>query len=230
MKIDFQYRQFIAIMSFILFFSCTPMDHYYSEFIPGAIRVYPGKVDSVLVSPGYNRIMLGTQLSSDPKVVKMAIYWQNKQESIEVSILPSDIGKMKEIIINPIAEGTYNFEIFTFDEKNNSSIKTETFGRVYGDRFINNLNNRSISSSGFVNSNDAFIKWIPEDDLTFIGTELTYTKQDSNDITSKIPKAEETTVLSNYKSGSEIKYRSMFIPTPTAIDTLYSPSNTLIID
>lgn len=231
MKIDLQYRQFIVLISFVLFLSCTPMDNYYADFIPDAIRIYPGKVDSVLIYPGHSRLMISGQLSSDPKVVKMTVYWQNKQDSIEVSVQPSDIGKIKEILINPISEGSYNFEIFTFDVKNNSSIKTEAFGRVYGDKYINSLNNRSISLSGHhTNSNDAFIKWIPDNDLTFIGTEVTYIDKNDNQVTNIIPKDEVTTVLANYKFGSEIKYRAMFIPSPNAIDTFYSLSKTLVIN
>ena len=202
--------------------ACTPMDHYYSQFIPEADIIYPGKVDSVQVLPGYKRAIIDCQLSSDPKVVKLKVYWQNRQDSIERAITHSEVGKRIKIPINPMAEGSYNFEVITFDAQNNSSVRSEAFGKIYGDTYRGNLNNRIISSTGFGDDGNAFIDWIPEISTDIIGTEVQYIGEDNKLMTIDVPRDEEKTVLSGYKIGTKVRYRAIYLPVSAAIDTLYT--------
>jgi hypothetical protein len=222
MKIKNQINQFMVIVWVVVSFACTPMDHYYSDLIPDADKIYPGKADSVMILSGHNRAIVNCLISSDPKVVKLKVYWQNRQDSIETEIASSDIGKRKDIVLDPLAEGTYNFELVTFDAQNNHSVTAETFGRVYGNMYISSLNNRVISSKGFDEANNAFIVWVPENTTDLIGTELHYTDMENNTVSTVIPKDETTTLLPGYKSGAGISYRAMYLPVITAIDTFYS--------
>lgn len=217
-------------ISFISFLSCTPMDHYYADFIPESIKIYPGKIDSIVIKPGLNRMILSASLSHDPRIEKMKVYWNNKKDSVEFNVVASEVGKKKNVLINMLPEGNYNFEIFTFDNLGTKSVKAEAFGYVYGEKYINNLNNRIVSSSGYSGTDAVFIQWIAETDTTFIGTKLTYTDKGNNKIVNIIPRDEARTQILQYKPGSEIYYQSMYIPEPLAIDTFYSNSKTIIIN
>lgn len=218
----------ICLVIFIAFTRCTSMNEYYVEYISDAEKIYPGKADSVKVYPGYERAMVSTQLSSDPKVVKLLIYWNNKQDSSVVQISNSDVGKTKRIIISPLEEGNYSFELVTFDAKNNFSVTTEGFTRVYGVNYINSLMNRIISESGFNADSVAFIKWVPINSKTLIGTTISYLDNENEQIEIFMPKNENTALLPNYM-GDTIFYSSSYIPEETAIDTFYTSIKSLII-
>ncbi len=219
----------ICFVLFIAFTSCTSMDEYYIDYISDAEKIYPGKADSVKVYPGYERAMVSTQLSSDPKVIKLLIYWNNKQDSSVVQISNSDVGKIKKIIISPLEEGNYSFELITFDAKNNSSVTTEGFTRVYGVKYINSLRHRIISESGFNADTVAFIKWVPLSSKTLVGTTIFYLDQEDEQIKIFMPKDENITLLPNYKLGETVFYSSTYIPEETAIDTFYTSTKSLLI-
>lgn len=219
----------ISAILIVIIVSCTSMDHYYEDYIPLADKIYPGKADSVFVFTGYKRALISTLLSSDPKVTELTIYWHNKQDSVVVPIVISDVGKRKEILISPLEEGTYSFELITFDAEDHSSVTTEGFVRVYGDSYIGSLSNRVIAQFGINSGNVAFIRWIPITSETLIGTKLIYKNQTGENTELIVPKDEETSLLPEYKPGEVIRYRAMFLPEKMAIDTFYTAEKNLII-
>lgn len=227
-KVSFR-NIFICIIILGVFTSCSSMDEYYADYIAGAEKIFPGKADSVRIYPGNERAMVSTQLSSDPKVVKLLIYWNNKQDSLILPVAKSEIGQTKKIIITPLKEGNYNFELLTYDDENNPSLSTEGFVRVYGEKYISSLSNRIISKSGFNANNVAYINWVPVNSKTLIGTKISYANQDNDQIEIFMGKNEKTILLTNYKPGGIIQYTSSFLPEEMAIDTFYTSVKSIVI-
>jgi hypothetical protein len=128
--------------------SCTDWDEFKKHTAGGEI-VYPGKFDSVAVYPGKERVRLWGQLTSDPKVTKARVFWDNKQDSVEfdINVLESEF-LFDEII--DVGEGTKSFTLHTYDDFGNKSVGVTVTGISYGDRYRNTLPNRRIKSVAFL--------------------------------------------------------------------------------
>ena len=65
--------------------SCTKMDEYL-KYTDGKEILYTGIPDSIAMYSGYNRVVFRGVLASDPKIAKIKIYWNLKQDSLEQDI------------------------------------------------------------------------------------------------------------------------------------------------
>lgn len=61
--------------------SCTKMDEYL-KYTDGKEILYTGIPDSIAMYSGYNRVVFRGVLASDPKIAKIKIYWNLKQDSL----------------------------------------------------------------------------------------------------------------------------------------------------
>src|SRR5690606_35636168 len=111
---------FSAIMGWT---ACTPMDHYYSEFAKLGDRVYVGKLDSVWLYSGYNRVKLAWESPSDPSINRVVIYWNAYRDSVEYTADNSvDTGG---ILIEGLSEGLMTLNAITYDRQGNRSLARE---------------------------------------------------------------------------------------------------------
>src|SRR4051812_48066903 len=86
MSIMKQYKNISHCLLLLIVFAlgaCTKMDDYKKKYEPNGAISYPGKLDSVQVFSGRNRVLLMGLFTSDPKIVKYKVYWNSKQDSIE---------------------------------------------------------------------------------------------------------------------------------------------------
>lgn len=203
----------------IFLISCSKMDDSYNEFLGYGQPKYPGKADSVKVLSGYNRMILTWLNSADPKITRAKVYWNNRADSLEVPITSS----MDSINIpfNNATEGTYVFEIYTFDNEGNRSVRVEAIGRVFGDTYKSRLLSRPIYDATVVNDS-LWINWGGLSDTAIVGTQVTY--KDANNVTRSFI-VDETILLSQFPNfpRGDIQYRTIYLPDVNAIDTFYTP-------
>lgn len=213
--------QCFTAIAFTLLTACTGMDYTYEKFLEDSDKLYPGKVDSVLISTGYKQIKLNVLLSSDPKVNNLKLYWNNRRDSMEVSVSPEEIGQRKNIIIKDIKEGTYSFEMYTFDANKNRSVVTEAFGRVYGEEFRTEMSNRYITSSVTTKEGGVQINW-EKADITYpsVIAEIRYENKDGKIQNIFVKSNESVTELPAYKAGKPFEYRTHIVPDSSCMDTL----------
>lgn len=141
MKIRFPYILLLLLLS-----ACSKMDDTYKQFIAQGEIPYAGAVDSVKVFPGKNRLQL-SWLLTDPQVTKAKIYWNNQSDSLDMVIKRVNEVDTVNVILSPMPEGAYSFDIYTFDDEGNKSIKVSTTGQVYGDRYTSSLLPRPVKSA-----------------------------------------------------------------------------------
>jgi hypothetical protein len=211
------------------------MDDTYKEFIKdGEIR-YPAKVQGIETFSGKNRINLSMLLTSDPNITKVKVFWNNGMDSAEQNVVRTAGVDTVRFNLTPVAEGTYTFNIYTYDSYGNRSVKTDVIGSVYGDRYISSLYNRALKSATYTGASNARLIWYGPA-AQMIGQHITYTDSlgVARSIMDPLYKADgvtikDTTILSTFKKGNSIQFRTLFKPDPGSLDTFYSAFETKVI-
>lgn len=205
------------------------MDATYVDFIKDGKIIYPGKADSVRVLPGKNRLLL-SWLLYDPNVTNVKIFWNNRTDSVQLAANSAPGVDSMNVLLSDIEEGDYLFEYFTYDEDGNRSIKVEAQGHAYGDLYINALLPRPVQRVARVNDT-VRVYWGGESgDVGLIGTKLEYTDLQNRLRTIFAPVRETATPLPELKPGSNVRYRTVFLPHPMAIDTFYTDYDNISMD
>lgn len=214
-------KYFICIAAGLGIFSCTKQDDY-KKFIKDGEITYPGRIDSVIVRAGNQRLQLRMVLGTDPKVTKIKAYWNNYADSAEMAVVQDPRKDTVDMVINNLPEGRYNFNVFTYNSKNDKSVVKTGFGTVYGDNYQRTLSNRVIKTlAASVDGGKIIINW--NEPLTGEKEiELHYKDSKGTDQLLKVPGGRMVTELPSYTSLSEVSFRSIYLPEENAFDVFTS--------
>lgn len=225
MKIHIQFKAIfqwtIAVLLFAGLASCSKVD-VSDPFVKDGEFTYPAKADSVLARGGKNRLELSWLLISDPKITKYKVFWNNRKDSIVENVVRTSSVDTVRIMFNNWEEGTYNFEIYTYDKHGNSSVRAQVVGRVYGDFYQNSILTRTFRTVNKVATNHYQINWM-EAEPEFYSAEVEY--KGSNGRINKVVTmgADIRTELLDFPNwGGEFSYTAKFLPEPKALDTFYT--------
>lgn len=203
--------------------ACSKQDDY-KRFIKNGEILYTGKADSLQIHPGRDRIELYWLLIADPKVSKSKIYWNNRKDSAIIDIKRTEGIDTIRFLIEHLEERAYSFEVYNFDKEGRISVRSEVTGFAYGHLYEDALLNRPHGMVE-VKNGTATIPWVNADTTQgIIGMQLQYTTSDHilhDTIIHVIPES-QVTKLDNYLSGSNFRYRTLYLPDPLAIDTFYA--------
>jgi hypothetical protein len=208
--------------------ACSKMDDTYKDFIKDGEIVYTGAVDSVKVWPGNNRIQL-SWLLKDPTVSKAKIYWNNRNDSMDIEFKRQyEIDSFK-VVLEPLAEGQYSFDIYTFDDKGNKSIKVSATGQVYGERYLSSLLSRPVRSALY-DDGKLNITWGAADSHV-TGTELKYTAVNGEEKKVSVSVDSSTTYLDDYeyREDNPILYSTIYLPDTNAIDEFRTAYEAIVV-
>lgn len=196
--------------------SCTKMDEYL-KYTDGKEILYTGIPDSLFMFSGYNRVVFRGILASDPKIAKIKIYWNLNQDSLEQDIHRT--GDSNELIIPiPLPEGTYNFEMYTYDKDGlHPSVPFNLTGTSYGDSYKEALVNRLVKKVEKI-ADDVTIDWSPAEP-TALFTMVQYTDLAGAAKEVKVANSDEQLVLEDYKSMTKFDVQTYFLPDEMSIDT-----------
>lgn len=202
--------------------SCSKSDDY-KKYLENGEKIYTGKIDSVLVYSGRERVYVTGLFMADPKIVKLRAYWNNGADSVEVPITrTANVDTLKLSI--PVAEGVHNFYFVAFDADNNASLKVYKTGISYGPRYISGLINKPFYTADyFAGDQNTTISWGGIDltsGATF--TEVEYTNTDGELITQRDSIGNSESTLKGYLPGRPLRYRTIFVPDTLSIDTFYT--------
>lgn len=203
--------------------SCKDMMDDFKKYTKDGEINYVGKMDFVNIYSGNGRVLFTGLLVSDRRITGCTIYWDGRSDSIKVPIVKTIFVDTLRTFIN-IPQGIHNFEIRTFDEFGHTSVPVYAIGTSYGEVYRSSLQNRSIlevnkmADEGFVT-----ISWASMSSVSGVNsTIIRYT--DNNGIVKEItsPISATNSVLSDYKSGTSVQYRTSYVPDAISIDTLYT--------
>ena len=131
----------LAVTSF--FCSCADMNENVDKWLDGEI-VYGAKVDSVHAYAGKNRIKLDLFVSSQ-RIDKILIYWDNMASSKTIEV--NNKAGVYSTILENMKEKDYLFQIYTFDQYGNRSLRTDANGASYGEEYEKSLISRTYDKS-----------------------------------------------------------------------------------
>lgn len=209
--------------------SCRKMDDY-KKFVTGGEISYTGKVDSVQILSGRNRVLVKGLFLADPKVSSLKIFWNNYKDSVTVPVIRKNTVDTLSYFVANIGEGVQNFVLFTYDQFGNKSIPVYKTGKSYGDRYQASLANRPIATAQTESDGTTTIKWLGMDRLTGVfATDVEYTNTDGKTIKIRTPIDSSVTTLSKFKTSSSIRYRTLFLPDTISIDTFSTEYTTRYI-
>lgn len=221
MKSNFFYKLVnLCIVFFVLLCSCSKMNDLHDIYLKRGETIYVGKLDSVKILAGNERVKI-RYWSSDPKAAKLAVYWLSRTDSVIIDI-PAHLAKdSMEFIIPNLPEYNYSFELVTMnkDFKNRSVTLLES-GSSYGAKFQSTLLNRAVASSrrrlypSYLETN-----WFGSIENA-IGCELVYVNTLGVTVKKFVPTTDATTLITDLAGG--VNYRTLFLPTISAIDTFYT--------
>lgn len=216
----------LLLMSLHLY-SCDEMDDIQKQYADEEEIIYLGKVDSVKVIPGYGRAKLTWEMSADPRIERVRVYWDNNQESIVKEFHREVSGVVKDsLIIENLAEGNYTFELRSESDQYDPSLPTFASGSVWGPNRGDDLGSRSISSFDLDHTNSAYTLMLTpvqiisaEDSMVF--SELTYTNTAGSETTVRVNPDSSEVTLENFATGGEFTMRDAFV-SASVIDTVYN--------
>lgn len=218
--------KFAIVIFGCLMASCSKMDDYRDDFVPQGEISYPGRIDSVTAFPGHNRLMLTGLLTSDPKITQVKVYWNSYKDSIVQNITRTSNVDTVRLLIDDIEENTWNFTLYTLDAQNNESVPVNVSGNVYGEKYMNSLNERLVESAELTESG-AVIYWKEAGYLDgIISTEVKYTATDGSIKSVYVEPEEDLLVIPDYQLGNDFECRSLYMPTSLCIDTFYTAFTT----
>lgn len=218
---------FIAMALILAVAACKKGPGDYSKYLDNADAVYPGKPVSLTIQSGYNRAQLNSLISPDPRVVKIRVYWNNRQDSLDGTVMQADLAKNKILTISSIPEGIYTFQAVTFDAAGHRSVVTEKTGPVYGPNYVKTLVNRVFKAKLTIAGSPA-VQWFSETDTSsaIVGVRVTYPLTAGGSAQVFTLRNRDTSILTGAKTGGKFFYKTAYIP-KGAIDTFYSKQDTL---
>lgn len=220
----FNYFYIICIVGIALFtLSCSKMNDLHQPYLDEGEIIYAAKVDSVAPYAGKNRIQLKLFILSQ-RIEAVRIFWNDYKDSSDVQV-GNTTGSLIKILDKNMAEKSYIFKLVSFDKFGNRSLPFEVTGSVYGDRFQSMLSNRIIKSQTKPDNGKVTITWLSTVDKG-IRCDLNYTSTSGRVVTMKVPMTQTSTVITDL--ASDLKYRTLFLPETTAIDTFYTDFKSVV--
>lgn len=213
----------VALLVFIIN-ACSKIDDYKAKYMSGGSITYSGKMDSVKFFSGRNRVMLTGLFTSDPNIVKYRVFWNSRQDSVEMPVTRTTGVDTAKVMIANLPEGLMNFEIRTYDAQGHASVPVDTAANVYGDLYQSSLVNRGIADAGIQNDGSALITWADVNkDAGVANMDIRYSDKSGimHDTIIASVAIGLTTTLPNFKVGNTISYSTAYLPNTTAIDTFY---------
>jgi hypothetical protein len=214
-------RSLIIFLLIFTMLSCGKEHYQYEDFIKNGPIVYPGRADTVIALAGHNRIQLSWAVPSDLNITDYKVFWNFGADSLAVAGRKPGNGDSVKLYIDNLTEGSYSFNVYSYDKAGHKSVSTQTIGNVYGPIFSSTIYNRSIRSH-VKDTLDftLYVEWVGLD-AKCIGTEWLYTDADGLATRSFSPIA-DSTIITSCDVTQPISYRSLFLPEPKAIDTFFT--------
>lgn len=201
----------VLILAASLLVGCDGMNSINQKYYDRGETIYTGIVDSINVYPGYGKVAFDWQINADPRIIKVVMFWNMRQDSLVVPVNRT-VYKIDTMActIESIPEGNYIFEFITRDDEGHHSITKEATVIVYGEEYCKTLRNRSLSSISRNAEGGTVLSWIdsPSSDILY---SLVRYKVNGTEKIDTVYNSESKTILTGPSTGDEISISSVYL-------------------
>lgn len=130
---------FLSIIGMFAISGCSDITDTQKAFLDRGETNYVGKLNSLIVYGGHERVEVVGKNTYLRNAVKCVVQWENLEGIREEKIFNiEDVtdGEYVRMPIAPLAEGDYDFYVYTMDEWGNRSLTVEGFGSSYGQKYM----------------------------------------------------------------------------------------------
>lgn len=188
------------------------MDSIHEEYYQRGEEIYTGVVDSLTALSGYEKVRFDWEISSDPRITKTVIYWNQRSDSIVVDVNRTQSGRIQQSYdLDGLSEGTYTFEFITRDGLGHHSMPTEVVAEIFGDTYVQTLRNRGVASIAKQPDESMVVSWEPIASITVQYVTLKYT-ENGVERSIRVENDEMETVLTGLKTGDVVAVVTTHLP------------------
>lgn len=198
----------IVILFYIVtFIACDNMNSLHYEYLEWGEKIYTASIDSLRAYPGNNRVKLTWELGRDPRITKVAIYWNDRLDSLVLPVTRTHSSRIEMEHIMNLPEGGYLFEVVSKDDKGHQSMYVEKSIDIYGLKYSALLRNRMIKSMSFNKDNELIINWGNTEESSIQYTTIKY-----NNTELVVPNEKKETILTGIDFNENIEVFSTHLP------------------
>ena len=198
---------------------CNDMESKHEAYLTGE-KVYAGKLDSLTVYSGYERVKITGQTRFLGQADKCFVEWGNQIREFPIA---NNRGATVDIIIDGLQERNYEFKVYTKDPDNNKSVIQTCTGKAMGSVFKESQMNRRIVNLTFVNGYFSAL-WADKAESEYVVfTNFSYEKSNGTIEQVRIMPDDESTALTGWKAGGKIEIQSAVVTGDMGFDTIQLP-------
>ncbi|MDR0815731.1 MAG: DUF4998 domain-containing protein [Bacteroidales bacterium] len=211
----------LLAISMVMIAACADLNDSQQQYLDRGERIYTGKADLLTVNGGHNRVQITGVMHYAKTAEYCIIRWTNGTDTDSLTVNASNwqATDTMKVILDGLSEGAYRIFVQTYDKDGNKSLNVECNGNAYGENFILSAKAKVISQMAFRIPSVLVLSWSVSEKAEFV--EVVYESKTGNKTLSLLGNT-ETTELSDWKFGGEIKSRTAIIPEAGAIDTIYT--------
>ncbi len=222
------YWTLISLLTIILLDACSDITDRQKEYLDMGETIYVGKMDSVIVQGGKNRVVIKAKNTYLRTAVECVVKWTDiegvAQEKI-FNLKENQDGDYTLFPIDPLPEGDYDFELYTMDDVGNRSIIVEAAGSSYGDIYVHTQSKLSIIDL-FVNDEGGAELTLSQSKMA-VKYKLTYKDKDGKVKTIESKEIKDKIVVPNWDNNDNSPFELTTFVLPKdklGLDTLELPT------
>lgn len=207
--------------------SCEGMNDIHQKYYDMGEGIYTGAIDSLYVAYGFEKVAFAWFLNADPRINKTTIYWNLRNDSIEIPVNRTQSGPIAVEYMLTVPEGNYAFEFITRDNQGHSSLAREAAVTILGATYKQGLRNRNITSIEKKTNGDMLIKWdaIASREIQYVILSYQASGQPQ---TLRVENSDNETVLTGVQTGDNISIITYYLP-QYSFELFDAPSRSFIL-
>jgi hypothetical protein len=204
--------------------SCDGMNDIHKKYYDMGEGIYTGALSALSIQYGFEKVHFMCLLNADPRITKTIIYWNLRQDSVEIPIVRTQSGSIVIERTLTLPEGNYSFQFVTRDDQGHSSLAREASVEILGNTYKQGLRNRSVISIEKLTTGDMQIKWdaIASKEIQYVAL---YYELNGQPQTTIVENSETVTVLTGLQTGDKLSVVTYFLP-PYSMELFDAPART----
>ena len=145
------------------------------------------------------------------------IRWLPDNDSLVVPVERIDPVDTFRVFIENLPEGTYQFEIATYNKAGYRSITTTKGSKTYGERYISSLRVRSLLNM-VINGDDLLLNFSSEM-AEAVYTKVFYLNADGEELEQMVTRGNNQLNIADWKPRGAYEIKTYYVPESNAVDT-----------